>query len=581
MPTITPSLVPTKAPGTIFSALTGGDDTLNIRWLNALDPAYFETLNRPISDLTVRQLVIAKALDAVMLTLGHVNLYPFVIQPEVSAGTSEVDIPIRWIWDIHASMPKKWENLRLAKIKRISGSNDPTSGYTGYLRAIFTANIQGSATEIGTFYADYRIDSTLSYQPIRMGVVDTTEESTAIDPTESETISGFLIFRTLDTTVQANIDFLDLVAPPSDTTDANGDGFFDNPAVYEIADSVAGGPAVTEDYATTALSHGTGLLTDSSWNPIPNLDTDIQSWVESFNYPFEAVANRRSIDGIIMPLGLFREFDITAPAGDQPEGDSSGLYFPVWISRIEKIGATSDQLRFYFSTYNVTDSAPSTSPVEYASMDLFRSYGAGERVEIVPTTNLMLQTGSDASDWHQHFGRGHVVLSTLWNKTTSDIDDFFDSFSMIAETPADTEFTVDASRLSSFGVSRVPKYVPTIGQSSALLGSTARRTTPINPSGDNRYVTEEDQGLGDQVDLDAQPGITAHTAVERYGYNGALTHRVVRLVVDASATGSSSTFYDDEILPRLRVLFGRDPRFGDWWYNGTRLMFFNGDSWMG
>ena len=251
------------------------------------------------------------------------------------------------------------------------------------------------------------------------------------------------------------------------------------------------------------------------------------------------------------------------------------------MSRIERIGTTTDQLRFYFSTHNVTDSAPSTAPVEFASMDVYRDYVAGERVEIIPTSDLFLQDGTDSDDWGQHFGRGHVVLSVLWNKATSDVDDFFDAFDLIAETPADTEFTFDAARISSFGTSRVPKYIPTIGQSRALVGSSSRFNTPINPGYDNLYVTEQDQGLGNQVDLESESGINPSSAVERYGYTGGLTHRVVKLIVDATATGSSATFYDDEILPRLRVLFGRNPRFGDYWFNGTRVMFFTGDSWIG
>jgi hypothetical protein len=56
---------------------------------------------------------------------------------------------------------------------------------------------------------------------------------------------------------------------------------------------------------------------------------------------------------------------------------------------------------------------------------------------------------------------------------------------------------------------------------------------------------------------------------------------VVKLVVSADSLGDNPTTYTNEILPRLRILLGRDPRFGDFWYNGTRLMFFNGDSWQG
>ena len=585
MPNVTPSLVPTKAPGTIFSSFTGGDTTLNIRWLTAADPAFYEAINRPLTDLLIRQLILAKAVDSLELSLGKENLFPFLVQPIVGSGTTEEELPTKWIWDLHASMPKKWENLRLAKIKRVSGANSVTAGYSGYLRLIFTANVLNSAVEVSIFYVDYQIDSDLTYQPLRLGVVDSIEESTPIAPGEIETVAGFLNFRTLDTTDQSVQDFLDLVAPPADTTDSNSDGYFDNPAVYEIVDTIPGGPAVTDDFATSALSHGTGLTTDSAWNAIPQLDSDIQSWIVSFNYPFDSLATRKSVDNIVIPAGIFREFDITAPAGDNPTGETSGTFYPVWITRIERIGTASSQLRFFFGTYNVTDAAvggtPSTATVEFASLDLLSSYTDGEVVEILPIDNLQLITGTESTEFEQHFGRGHVVLSSLWDGTTSEIDDFFDAFDTIVDSPADSEFSTSSTRVSSFGISRVPKYVPTVGQSRAMIGSTARLTSPVYPGDDNRFVVEQDQGLGNQVDLEAVSGIASNTAIDRYGYTGALTHRVIKLVVDADALGDVSTTYNDEILPRLRVLLGRDPKFGDFLYNGTRLMFFNGDSWQG
>jgi len=577
-------MVPTKTPGTLFSSFTGDDSTLNIRWLVATDPVFYETLNRAPADIAVRQLVLAKAIDGMQLSLGNAVLYPYVIQPKVSSGTQQIDVPARWIWDIHASLPKKWENLRLAKIKRISGENGATTGYNGILRLIFTANMENSATEVSIFAADYQIESNLTYQPIRLTVVDSIEESTPIDTGEVETVAGFLLFRTLDTEAQETIDFLTLLEPPTDVTDGNSDGIYDNPAIYEIVDSVAGGPSVSDDYATVAVSHGTGLLTDSAWNAIPQLDSDIQSWIVSFNYPFGSTANRVSNDNITIPIGLFKEFDITAPAGDQSTGDTSGLTYPVWITRIERIG-TGSQLRFYFGTFNVTDSGsggtPSTSPVEFATLDLLNSYVQGEIVSIVPIGNLMLEVGGDSADFGQHFGRGHVVLSSLWDRTTDEIDDFFDEFDSIVDDPADTEYGMSATRISSYGISRVPKYVPTIGQSNALMGSTSRRTLPVNPSYDNRYVTEKDQGLGNQIDLESQAGIIPNASIDRLGYQGALVHQCVRLIVDATNVGDDPTFYDNEILPRLKILFGRDPEFADVWFNGTRFMTYTGDSWIG
>ena len=587
IPTITPSEVPTKAPGTLFSSFTGGDPALNVRWLTAADPAFFEALNRPLADLAVRQLVLAKAVDTLQLSLGKENLFPFLVQPVISSGSSELDVPIKWIWDMHASLPKKWENLRLAKIKRTAGENGTSTagGYTGWVRLIFTANVENSPTEVAIFYADYQIDSDLTYQLLRLGVVDSLEEATVIDPGEIETVAGFLIFRTLDMTESTNQAFFDLVAPPSDTTDSDSDGFFDNPAVYEIVDTIAGGSTVTDDFATTVLSHGTGLLTDSAWAAIPQLDSDIQSWIISFNYPYDSTANRTSVDNIVIPNGLFREFDITVPAGDNPTGDTSGTFFPAWVTRIERIGTGSNQLRFFFATFNVTDTAtggtPSTVPVEFASLDLQRSFVSGEIAEIVPIDNLQLVVGNDSLEFEQHFGRGHVVLSSLWDKTTSEVDDFFDAFDLIVDSPPDTDFSQSSTRLSSYGISRVPKYIPTIGQSDALSGSTARLTAPVHPNDDNRYVMEADQGLGNTVDLEAAAGITPNTAIDRFGFTGALTHRIVKLIVAADTLGDDPTTYNEEVLPRLRLLLGRDPQFGDWWYNGTRMMFFNGDSWQG
>lgn len=584
MTTITPAMVPTKTPGTLFSSLTGGDSTLNIRWLLATDPVFFEVLNRPIADVAVRQLVLAKAIDYLQIQLGRQSLFPFLIQPKIASNTEEVDVPIGWIWDIHASLPKKWENLRLAKIKRLSGVNDFTDGYTGTLRLIFTANIENSPTEVSIFYADYQIDSVLTFQLSRLNVVNSVEEAVVINAGETETVGGFIIFNTLDINQTGVLDFYNLVAPPIDITDANSDGVYDNPAIYEIVDTVGGGAAVTDDYSLTSLNHGTGLLTDSAWNAIPQLDSDIQSWIESINFPFDLSANLRSVDNITIPPGLFREFDITAPAGDQPTGDTSGTYYPVWVSRIERIGTGSNQLRFYFATYNITDAAtggsPSTNPIEFASMDLLRTYGEGDIVEISPIDNLLLEP-SGILEYQQHLGRGHVVLSSIWDSTTSIISDFFDAFDLIVDNPADTQFTLSTTRISSFGISRVPKYVPTIGQSRALVGSTERRSNPILPGDNNRYVCEQDQGLGNQVDLLNQPGILPNAAIDRFGFTGALNHRIVKLVVDATLLGSDTTFYDSQILPRLRILLGRDPQFGDFWHNGTRLMFHNGDTWQG
>lgn len=577
MPTISPSLIPTKSAGNLLESFTGGDESLNVRWIQPTDPVFYEVTNRPIADVVVRQLVIAKALDNLQLQLGYQTLYPFIVQPVVASGSNQAEVPSQWIWDFQASLPKKWENLRLAKIKRMSGTNGTTAGYSGVLRCIFTANLSGSSTEVAIFYADYEIDSDLTYQQARLLVVDDTEEAIAINSSEADTVAGFIILRTLNPDLATVSEFYDLVAPPVDTTDANSDGFFDTPAVYEIVDTVAGGPSVTEDFATSAVSHGTGLFTDSTWNPMPELSSDSQSWINSINYPFDSTANRRSVDNITIPTGIFKEFDICAPAGDAPTDDVSGTYYPVWISRIESSG--TNELTFYFSTYNTTTDNPSIVSIEFASLVLTDTMSNDQIVEITPINDLLLDTGT-SDEFQQGFGRGHVVLSNLWDGTSSEVTDFFDAVDALPTD--DTIFSRSSTRLSSFGISRVPKYVPTIGQSAALRGSSARLSPPVHPDDDNRFITEADQGLGDTIDLEAQSGINPNTYIDRYGYTGSLAHRVVKLVINSDDNiDANATFYTDQVLPRLEVLLGRSPVFGDQWFTGSRFVTFNGDTWVG
>jgi hypothetical protein len=492
---------------------------------------------------------------------------------------------------MQASVPRKWENMRLAKIIRISGTNTITGGvFTGRLRLVFTANIKNFTTEYALLYADYNIDSYLTFQSTSLLTATSSISNPAIDVGEAATVGGQIIFKTLDTQLEDVQDFLGILAP-ANTIDLDNNGFYETPTVYEVSDSVAGGNTVADDFSLVSMSHGTGLLTSSAYNTIPELDSDVQSWINTFNYPFDAQAGLTSVDGIVIPKGMFREFDICAPAGDNPTADTSGTFYPVWLSRIERIGTSSNQLRCYFSTYNVTDLAtngtPSTAAVEFAQLDLISSYGPGEIIEIVPINNLQLQSGVNLLPFNQQFGRGHVVLSSLWDGSTTAIADFFGAFDFIADNPPDTAYSQNNTRISSFGISRVPKYVPTIGQSQALIGTTAARAIPIYPNDNNRYVVEQDQGAGDTIDLESEVGITPNSAIERFGQSGSLAHRVIRLVVNADQISNSDpTFYQNQILPRLRILLGgsstpRNPVFGDFWFNGTRLLFFNGDTWSG
>jgi hypothetical protein len=571
MPTINPSLVPTVAPGNLFQALTV-DTTLNVRWITPTDPVYYEAMNRPMADITLRQLILAKTLDSLSISIGHEAIFPFLIQAYVIDATSSAQLPNGWIWDLHMSTPSKWQDVRLAKIKRESGTNPGSTGtYTGTLRLIFTATQIDSTTETAIFYADYIMDSSLIYQRVRLTVCTSAEEPVVIDPSESETIKGFITFRTLpqdDAIVQA---FYNLVAPSSVL-----------PTVYQIQNS---SPTDLNTYSSSAISHGTGMLVDSCNNAIPNIESDASSWLNAFNYPFGADASRTSSGTFVVtiPSGMFREFNIVAPAGDEPTGDTSGTYFPVWISRIQPVGTTNNQLRFFFATHNVTRLSPSPDPIEFARLDLQRTMVAGDIVAIEPISDLLLHVGTDDELYYQDFGRGHVVLSSEWGPTTTIIDDFFDAFNILIEGQS-AAFLQSTTRLSSFGISRVPRFTPTDGQCRAMAGTTSTLASPISPSETNRFVSEQDQGLGDTIDLEAQTGIVPVDGISRYGNTGGLVRRTVNLCIDYTklpedTDTAANAFYEENVLPRLTILLGRSPIFGDEWYNGTTFLRYNGDTW--
>lgn len=580
MPTIDPTLVPSISPGSLFSRFTQ-DPTINIRWFVPVDPVTNTVLNRPIADVALRQLILAKTVDAVNLRLGHQALFPFLVQAQVNNGTQNINVPPSWIWDMQVSLPQKWERLRLAKLKRLSGLNagSESGEYTGIIRLIFTAQEQGSTQEVAVLKADYTINNDLTYQIARVAVPTSSEESVVLADAESETVGGFVTFRTLDTSDSGVQDFLDTIAPPDDTSNVDSQGLYTTPRVININDSTAGGSGVTGDFDFVAVSHGTGLLTLSAWNPIPSVDSTVSTWLATFNYPFESTASLQASNAtsVTVPTGLFKEFNLVAPAGDEPTGDVSGNFFPVYLNRITREDTASDTLKFWFATFNVEE--PSLVPIEFASLTLERSMSSGQRVTIVPEENLF-PTFSGNDLWQQGFGKGHVSLSDVWGTTTTSdtINDFFDLFLTIIDDPPQAVFTKEATLLSSYGLSRIPDSVPTSGQSDALRGS---RDGESNPSSTNRYVVELDQGLGDQVDFATNTMLPEerreNSDIERFGFTGALTHRVVKMVMNTSGENHD---YNNDVLPRLRILLGRNPEFGDFWWDGTTLKFFNGDSWV-
>lgn len=573
MVVIAPGLVPSIPPGNLFVQLTTNDN-YSIRWITALDPVFYEVMNRPMSDLALRQLIVAKTLDAINVSLGHQALFPFLVQPYVVVGTSAVAVPTGWIWDVHMAVPNTWENFRLRSIERLLDGGHTSGGDTGTLRLHFSANkITDPGVEIGVFYADYTIDSSLTFQRVHLGVEVINTAGTNIASAESKTVDGYITFQTLNQD-DAVISSFYLSLTPSTVP-------------YEIQSSMPGGPTESSDFSIASITHGTGLLVDSATTAVPPIDSDLQAWLTAANYPFDSTASRISSTsaGIVIPAGLFKEFSITAPAGDQQTGGSPGDDFPVWVSRAALSGTGSNHLTFYFSTYSDLELAQGmqdNNPIEFARLDLDLAHStSGMVVKIQPITNLQRYVGSDAELQSQDFGRGHVVLSSVWD-TYTQIESFVNAIALIPE--LEGVFSAGSTRISAFGVSRIPKFIPTRGQSQALVGSTSTLNTPIHPSSANRYVTEQDQGVGDLVDLEAIAGINPMTGIDRYGLSGALCHRIIRLQIDnnqipAGATDGTSSFYEENVLPRLTILLGRAPQFGDMWYTGLRTLMYNGDTW--
>lgn len=578
MTTINYNIIPTKIPGTIFSSLSGGDQTLSVRYLGPLEPVHYAILNRPLKDIEIRQMVIAKAIDTLSTSVGSRIYYPFLIQPIVVSNITNIDLPTEIIRDMHISCPAAWHNFRLVKIVRRSGSNDLNGtggyGYTGQLRFVFSASRNNSDTEYAIFYADYTIDSDLSYQLMRLNKV-TTDALDVLSPSESNQFNGQITFSTLDYTDQEIADFFDVLAPPtSPETDVNG--YYITPSVYEIADSPAGSTSITGDFNSVSLSHGTGLITDSAVNSIPSQVVDNQNILNALGYPFDTNANLISVDGISIPTGMFSEFDLIAPGSDQPTGDITNAFYPVWISKIRRIDETSSTIQLYFSTHN-NKTIPEA--VEFAALTLSITDTINDVLPIIPLNNVLGYVGSDSSSFVQGFGTGHVKLSSLWDGPTQVIQDFFESFLTLGSI-TDTVFTKSSTRIAS-GLSRNSKNVPTNGQFNALKGTTGvgRRSTPSNPGDNNRFITESDEGLGEQIDLEAVSGISPSVAIDRYGHAGTRTHKLIYLNIDHDLMSDDSNFYDTQVLPRLTVLLGRQPRFGDEWYDGRRFTKYNGNSW--
>lgn len=251
--------VPDISPATLYDTLTS-DPTFAVRWAGPRDPVYYHSINRPVADVALRQLMIAKALSRVNICLAKDALYPFVVQPKLSDDTS---VPVGWVWDTHGIIPYEYHNLRLAYIIRLSGTNpvdwcapgttppesDSEYIYDGLIRCVFCANRDGYLQDFQMFYVDYDITGSTIYQRSRFNtnygiLYGTLSNPQLIDVHINQFIQGQITFKLLD------------------QSDADVRIFFDTIPVgtYNLKDSS------TDSYNPRPLTFGSGLLTDSAYN---------------------------------------------------------------------------------------------------------------------------------------------------------------------------------------------------------------------------------------------------------------------------------------------------------------------------
>jgi hypothetical protein len=444
------------------------------------------------------------------------------------------------------------------------------------MRLVFTANQVGSTSEVGIFYVDYTIDSNLTYQIRTIKPATLSEFSNPLPTNQHELINGFVVFRTLD--IDDNASFFNALTPPvTDVTGTGSSTYTD----YEITDTPAGGSSVSSDFSLSAMSHGTGLLVPGAYNVIPPVGVDELSVLSAINYPWRVGTNLKSTDNLAtIPSKLFSQFMLTAPMGDR-DSTVKEENFPVYLSKIRRLDSGASSLQLFFSTENTIIGSTSDATIEFATMILSRgdigTNGPGTLIEIEPYNNLRDNTDASAALFSQNFGSGFVILSSEW-ATNTDIDSFFASFESIVDEPADRTFE---AQLNEFALHRTPLNIPTIGEAQALAGSTSRRSSPIYPSNDNRYVVESDQGLGDKINFNEDSSITPNDDINPIAYKGSLVRKSVVLLVNTANTANFD--YDNDILPRLKILFGRNLVHGDEWWDGTTFKRYDqiSDTWIG
>ena len=254
-----PNIIPYISPTRLFSRLVS-DASLAIRWITGRDANWFETYNRLVSDVALRQLIIAKSVDRLGQCLSNRLIFPFIMQPILE---SSIIVPANVINDMHVTVPDNSSNLRLAYIIRLSGNNPakwcgPTGSsigeYSGVLRFVFTLNLDEYSEDFQVFYADYVIDSAYKQQRVKINksydtIYGSLSNPSSIESTFADRICGQITFNTLDVTDPEVRSFYDAVFPITGSV-----------GIYPIAN------AMPIDFGYAATTFNSGILTDSAYN---------------------------------------------------------------------------------------------------------------------------------------------------------------------------------------------------------------------------------------------------------------------------------------------------------------------------
>ncbi len=259
MPTFDPTKVPVINRGYVLDRFAN-DQNIAVRWITPSDPVHHRMINRPLTDLHFRQLILAKAIDKIQNQFKYVDGFPFVYWPSITNETigGQASLPSTIIRDLRISIPLGLSDVKLSMINRLWNGIPDSSGQFGSIRFIFSAN---SATDKTILYFDYDLAMT-STTVIPLIVSDSSTApirppaSIVMPANGNSNQLGFVVVNPLNSPLTADeISFLD-ICKTSSTAGAT--------ASYRVIDettvSTEVGTILTPNAVTLAVFGPTGAI---------------------------------------------------------------------------------------------------------------------------------------------------------------------------------------------------------------------------------------------------------------------------------------------------------------------------------